>query len=162
MAYSIMHPISLFFWGRGNGWMTAGMTQLLSCLPKDNSSRPRILEGYQMMMKTLKQYQAPNGMWHQLIDDSTSWQESSCTGMFTYAMVSGVKNGWLNAKVYAPVARKGWLGLVANINAAGEIQNVCEGTNKTNSRQFYLDRKRLTGDLHGQAPVLWCAYALLK
>jgi len=151
-----------FFWGRGNGWMAAGMTQLLSCLPKDNPDRPRILQGYQTMMKTLKTYQAVNGMWRQLIDDSTSWEESSCSGMFTYAMIEGVKNGWLNTKAYAPIAKKGWLALVANINANGDIQNVCEGTNKTNSRQFYLDRKRLTGDLHGQAPVLWCAYALLK
>jgi hypothetical protein len=31
-----------------------------------------------------------------------------------------------------------------------------------NDHQYYLDRKRLTGDLHGQAPLLWCATALLR
>ncbi|RYD46915.1 MAG: glycosyl hydrolase, partial [Verrucomicrobiaceae bacterium] len=32
-----------FFWGRGNGWMAAGMTELLRILPEDNPDRPRIL-----------------------------------------------------------------------------------------------------------------------
>ena len=27
---------------------------------------------------------------------------------------------------------------------------------------YYLDRERRTGDFHGQAPVLWCASALLR
>lgn len=29
-------------------------------------------------------------------------------------------------------------------------------------RCHYLDRERNTGDLHGQAPPLWCALALLR
>ena len=37
-----------------------------------------------------------------------------------------------------------------------------KGTNKKNDRQYYLDRKRITGDLHGQAPMIWCAMALVK
>jgi hypothetical protein len=28
--------------------------------------------------------------------------------------------------------------------------------------QYYLDRAQLTGDLHGQAPLLWCASAFLR
>jgi unsaturated rhamnogalacturonyl hydrolase len=31
-----------------------------------------------------------------------------------------------------------------------------------NGYQYYLDRKRVTGDLHGHAPVLWCVNALLR
>jgi hypothetical protein len=47
-------------------------------------------------------------------------------------------------------------------HANGDIRDVCEGTNKNNDLQYYLDRKRLTGDLHGEAPVLWSATALLR
>jgi rhamnogalacturonyl hydrolase YesR len=82
--------------------------------------------------------------------------------MFTFAMITGVKNGWLEEKTYGPVARKAWLALTEFINADGDIGNVCEGTNKLNDLQYYLDRKRNTGDLHGQAPLLWCASALLR
>ncbi|TCC98424.1 glycoside hydrolase family 88/105 protein [Pedobacter hiemivivus] len=151
-----------FYWGRGNGWMAAGMTELLKSLPLSNPERPAILKGYQTMMKSLLKYQSANGMWGQLIDDSNSWAESSSTGMFAYAMITGVKNGWLKDPKYLLSAKNGWTALVDQIDAKGDVMNVCEGTNKKNDKQYYLDRKRNTGDLHGQAPVLWCAFAWLE
>lgn len=48
-----------FYWGRGNGWMAAGMAELLRYLPKKHKDRPRIMEGYLTMMKSLKEYQNP-------------------------------------------------------------------------------------------------------
>lgn len=82
--------------------------------------------------------------------------------MFTYAFITGVKQGWLDKTIYGAAARKGWLSLITYINENNDIAEVCEGTNKKNERQYYLDRKRNIGDLHGQAPVLWCATALLR
>ena len=82
--------------------------------------------------------------------------------MFTFALITGVKNGWLDAKTYGPAARKGWLALTAYLDANADIREVCEGTNKKNDRQYYLDHKRNVGDMHGQAPLLWCASALLR
>jgi rhamnogalacturonyl hydrolase YesR len=151
-----------FFWGRGDGWMAAGMSELLRSLPADNPHRNRIMTGYKKMMAALLKYQAEDGMWRQLIDDPQSWKETSSTGMFTFAFITGVREGWLDRKVYGPAARKAWLSLINYINADGDISNVCEGTNKKNDRQYYLDRKRNTGDLHGQAPILWCATAMLR
>lgn len=155
-------PNAPFYWGRGNGWVAAGMTELLKSLPKDNADRQAILTAFRKMMRSLKKYQTSNGMWRQLIDGRDSWEEGSATAMFTYAMITGVKEGWLKAKTFGPVARKGWLALVHHLNDKGELKDISEGTNKNASRQFYLDRKRRTGDLHGQAPMLWCAAALLE
>jgi rhamnogalacturonyl hydrolase YesR len=151
-----------FFWGRGNGWMAAGMSELLRSLPKNNPDRPRIMKGYATMMASLLKYQSPAGMWRQLIDDEASWPETSATGMFTFAMITGVKNGWLDKKTYGPAARKAWLALIGYLDENADISEVCEGTNKKNDRQYYLDRNRIKGDMHGQAPVLWCATALLR
>ncbi len=151
-----------FFWGRGDGWMATGMSELLRSLPENHPKRARIMEGYRKMMAALLKYQGDDGMWRQLIDHSDSWPESSCTGMFTFAMITGVKEGWLDEKTYGPSARKGWLGLVKYIDANSDVREVCEGTNKKNDLQYYLNRKRRTGDLHGQAPVLWCASSLLR
>jgi unsaturated rhamnogalacturonyl hydrolase len=151
-----------FFWGRGDGWMAVGMSELLRSLPKNNPNYNRIMKGYKLMMTSLLKYQGEEGMWHQLIDDPTSWAETSCTGMFTFAFITGVKQGWLDKKLYAPAARKAWLKLITYINENDDITEVCEGTNKKNDRQYYIDRKRNIGDLHGQAPVLWCATALLR
>jgi rhamnogalacturonyl hydrolase YesR len=155
-------PDAPFYWGRGNGWVAAGMTEILRSLPKNHPRRARILKAYRLMMKSLLSYQDSDGMWRQLIDHPEAWPETSSTGMFTFAMITGVKNGWLPERKYAPAARKAWLALVGYINPDGDISNVCEGTNKKNDLQYYLDRKRNTGDLHGQAPVLWSASAFLR
>lgn len=151
-----------YFWGRGDGWMAAGMSELLRSLPKNNSNRERIMKGYKTMMASLLKYQAPDGMWRQLIDDPEAWPETSSTGMFAFAMITGVKNGWLDKATYGPAARKAWLALVKYIDDNADVREVCEGTNKKNNRQYYLDRGRITGDMHGQAPLLWCATALLR
>lgn len=155
-------PEAHFSWGRGNGWMAVGMAEILRNLPKENPDRERIMAGYQNMMSALLKYQEEDGMWRQIIDDEESWKETSGTGMFTYAMITGVKEGWLNKKTYGASARKGWLVLTDYINANDELTEVCAGTNIKNSRDHYMNRPRIVGDLHGQAPLLWCAAALCK
>jgi rhamnogalacturonyl hydrolase YesR len=151
-----------FFWGRGNGWMAAGTSELLRSLPGNNPDREKILGGYRTMMASLLKFQGNDGMWRQLIDKPDSWPETSCSAMFTFAMITGVKNGWLDERTYGPAARKGWLGVIKYLNENADIREVCEGTGKRNDYQYYLDRKRNVGDMHGQAPVLWCASALLR
>ena len=151
-----------FFWGRGNGWVAGGMSELLSELPKDHPKRGRILESYSTMMASLLKYQDSDGMWRQLIDHPESYQESSATAMFTFAMITGVKKGWLKDEGYARAARKGWLAVNKFIDRDGNVDKVCVGTGQTNSLDFYLTRPTEKGNPHGQAPVLWCAVALLR
>jgi rhamnogalacturonyl hydrolase YesR len=153
---------SPFFWGRGNGWVAAGMTELLRSLPAGHPRRPRILEGYRKMMAALLKYQGEDGLWRQLIDHPEAWSETSGTGMFTFAMVTGVKGGWLDSKLYGEAARRAWLGLAKHIDQDGNVSDVCVGTDKKNDLEYYLTRPRRTGDLHGQAPVLWTVSALLR
>ncbi|HKC63229.1 MAG TPA: glycoside hydrolase family 88 protein [Pyrinomonadaceae bacterium] len=164
-------PDSPFFWGRGNGWFAAGMAELLRSLPKNHPQHARILEGYRKMMASLLKYQGDDGLWRQLIDHPEAWAETSGTGMFTFAMVTGVKNGWLDEKTYGPAARRAWLGLVKYIDENSNVREVCVGTNKAAQEvgpdketqlKYYLARPRNVGDLHGQAPILWTASALMR
>jgi len=139
------------------------MSELLTDLPADHPKRARILEGYRTMMASLLKYQDADGVWHQLIDHPESYQESSATAMFTYAMITGAKKGWLKDKAYAEAARKGWLGMnKLFIDKDGLMDKVCVGTGQTNSLQFYLNRPTEKGNPHGQAPALWCVLALLR
>jgi rhamnogalacturonyl hydrolase YesR len=151
-----------FFWGRGDGWFAAGMAEMLRTLPEDHPQRARILDGYRKMMAALLKYQGKDGLWRQLIDHEESWPESSSSGMFTFAMISGVKNGWLDGPTYGPAARKAWLAVIGYIDQNGDVTQVCAGTNKLNDLDYYLARPRRTGDFHGQAPILWSADALLR
>ncbi len=153
---------SFFYWSRGNGWFAAGMAELLSELPKSNKYYKDIMNSFQKMMASLLKYQAADGLWRQLVDVPESWEETSGTGMFAFAMVTGVKKGWLDGKIYGPAARKSWLALVKKLDDKANLKDVCVGTNKGFTVQYYMDRERETGNLHGQAPMLWTASALLR
>jgi unsaturated rhamnogalacturonyl hydrolase len=164
-----------YYWSRGDGWVAAGITELLRDLPPDHPLFAKIYDGYHKMMAALLKNQGDDGLWKQLIDHPEAWSESSGSAMFAFAFVTGVKNGWLDAKTYGPAARKAWLGLVKFIDADGNISNVCVGTNKWTAAngdgvQYYLNRGKdntpeqlkSSDVLHGNAPVLWTATALLR
>ncbi|MBV9623173.1 MAG: glycoside hydrolase family 88 protein [Acidobacteria bacterium] len=154
-------PDASFFWGRGDGWVAAGMAELLRSLPENHPRRTRILDSYRKMMKALVSFQGADGMWRQLINHPEAWPETSSSAMFTFALITGVKNGWLQEETYGPVARKAWIAVTGYIDQNADLTNVCVGTGKKNDLEYYLTRPRRTGDFHGQAPVLWCAAALL-
>jgi rhamnogalacturonyl hydrolase YesR len=166
----LQQPNGIFFhgtdvpiaWSRGNGWAAAGLACLLEAMPATHPDRPRILAGYRKFMAELLVLQGKDGMWRQVLDDDEAWPETSGSAMFTYAMVLGVKHGWLDTSVYGPAARHAWIALTGYLDQNDNLTNVCEGTNKRNDLNFYLMRRRLTGDFHGQAPMLWIAAALVS
>ena len=151
-----------FYWGRGNGWAAAAMTELLLVLPENHEHYDTILEAYKKMMTTLLDYQGEDGMWHQLLDDPTSYPESSCTGMFLYGLASGIDNGWLSSDKYSTNLEKAWNALASYVNEKGEVRNVCVGTNAKDNKKHYLTRPKSTGNFHGQAAVLWAATAMIR
>ena len=150
------------YWGRGHGWVAAGMAELLGELPADHSNRSRISKGYVQMMESLLACQSSEGAWHQVMDDPSSYKESSCTAMFTYAMIKGLKSGWLKDAQYGQAARRGWLAVAGYVDDKGNVADVCVGTNQSTDRNYYLNRPTKSGDHHGQAPTLWCAVELLR
>lgn len=150
-------PEAPFFWARGNGWVAAGLAELMSELPSDHVLYGQINDGYQRMMAALLNYQADDGMWRQLIDYPDAWKETSGTAMFAYAMAVGVKRGLLPAQIYQPAVDKAWQSLTGYVNDQGQLTEVCVGTGQSKEASYYLERPRITGDLHGQAPLLWLA-----
>jgi unsaturated rhamnogalacturonyl hydrolase len=76
-------------------------------------------------------------------------------------LIIGVQHGWLDAS-YGDVARRGWIGLCGKINPDGNVRDVCVGTNQKDDTQYYLDRPRPLAIRTAQAPILWCAWALLQ
>ena len=151
-----------FYWGRGNGWAAAAFAEIIQVLPEDHRYHQDIKSAFSRMMKTIASFQGEDGMWHQLLDDPESYAETSCTGMFLYAMATGIDYGWLDFEEYAPIVSKGWDALASYVNEKGETENVCIGTNAKNSKKHYLTRPTKTGNFHGQAAVLWSATALLR
>lgn len=151
-----------FVWGRGMGWVAAGMSLLLDYLPEDSSYRSEIEGYYRKMCSTLLENQRRNGMWGQLVLDPESWDETSCTAMFAWSFAVGINRGILDKKTYLKPIRKAWKALVGELDEYGNLGGVCVGTDRRNSRDWYMQRARCNGDPHGQAPMMWLAMELIK
>ena len=151
-----------FFWGRGDGWVAAGMTEMLRDLPASHPQRARIMAGYKLMMAALLKYQGTDGMWRQLIDHDEAWEESSSFRHVHLRAHHRRQKRLARRATYGPAARKAWIAVTGFIDQNNDVTEVCEGTGKFNSLDYYLARKRRTGDFHGQEPILWAASALLR
>jgi unsaturated rhamnogalacturonyl hydrolase len=114
------------------------------------------------MMAALLAHQAEDGLWCQLIDHQQTWTESSGSAMFGFAIASGVRRGVLTEPGYARASRKAWSGLAARVGADGKLAGVCVGTAQSQDAAYYLGRPTVTGDLHGQAALLWFASELSR
>lgn len=155
-------PDAPFFWARGNGWVAAGLGEILSELPKTHPDYPVIVAGYRRMMAALLTTQADDGMWRQLIDHSEAWKETSATAMFGFAMVQGVRRGILADPAYRRAYRRAWAALSTYVRPDGKVREVCAGTGQSRDAAYYLTRPRIVGDFHGQAPLMWFAAVLAE
>ena len=159
-------PGAPFAWGRGNGWMAAGMALNLAYLAPDAPPRAPILAGYRKMMATLLATQRESGLWAQIVDDAESWDETSGSSMFAFALQCGLNAGLFEDPAQRAAARaaveKAFAALVARLDEYGNLADVCAGTGWKNDRRHYLGRPRVNGDPHGQAPLLWLCRAILE
>ncbi len=151
--YSDTRTPGVAFWGRGNGWAMLAQVDLLDRLPANHPGRDTLLALLKREIDGLVQYQANDGLWHQLLDKSDSFEETSCTAMFTYAIARGVNRGYIG-NGYAAVARRGWAGIASRIRPDGKIEGVCAGTGVGDDLEFYYKRPTPLNDPHGIGAVL--------
>jgi len=111
------------FWSRGNGWVMAGIIRTLKYLPADDPARAKYIAQLQEMAARVAKLQGPDGLWRAgLLDpDDYDLPELSGSAFFTYALAAGVKEGILDKKVYQPVIKKAWAGLLHHVYADGRL-----------------------------------------
>lgn len=162
MACFFHGPDAPFHWGRGNGWVAAGLAEVLSELPAAHPKRAFIEASFVKMMDALLKYQTDTGMWRQLIDHPAAWEESSATAMFGFALAAGVERKWLAGEKYLAAYRKAWRALATRVDDQGILRGICVGTGQSRDVDYYLKRPSVAGDLHGQAPLLWFAQRVVR
>jgi unsaturated rhamnogalacturonyl hydrolase len=149
-----------YYWGRANGWCTMAMVEVLDVLPEDHPLRGRILRLFRQHARALASLQSGDGLWHQLMDRTDSYTETSCSAMFTYCLARGVNKGWLDVS-FAPVAQAGWNGLSARIDDQGHITGTCVGTGYADDYVYYYHRPELD-DIHGYGPALLAGAEMIR
>lgn len=98
------------FWARGDGWVLAGLAKVLKDLPAEYQHRQFFVDKFVRMAETVAATQQPEGYWTRSMMDPehAPGPETSGTAFFTYGLLWGVNNGYLDEATYLPVIRKAW------------------------------------------------------
>ena len=111
------------FWGRGNGWVFAGLPVIIRELPLKYENRDFFVKIYKEMAARLLSLQSADGFWHASLLDPASYPnpEMSATAFFVYGMAWGVNNGILDRQTYLPAIVKGWKSMVTSVWPDGKV-----------------------------------------
>ncbi len=113
------------FWGVGNGWAAAGMTRVIRALPDSMKQEKELLTGFvKELIDGCLKYQRQDGLFHDILDDPSTFVETNAAQMFAYAIFRGVKGGWLD-KSYLSYANKMREAAQQKVDQFGLVQGVC-------------------------------------
>lgn len=145
------------FWGRGNGWVLAGLVNVMKLLPAETELNPFYENLFVSLASCLSSLQDENGFWHASLLDPQSYPtpETSATALIIYGLVYGINNGLL-ADSYRPIVERGWDALVSVVNEDGRLGFV---------QPIGADPKKVTGEMtavYGAGAFLLAGTEFLK
>jgi unsaturated rhamnogalacturonyl hydrolase len=126
--------LSPAFWGRAMGWYAMGLVETLEVLPAGHPGRVTLQAILGRLAEAATRVQDPaTGAWWQVVDQGSrpgNYLEASVTSMFTFALLKGAREGWIDAR-YGDVGRRGYAALLKEFVAPDdegrlEIHKVCQ------------------------------------
>lgn len=113
------------FWGVGNGWAAAGMVRVRAALPPAMGAQRKRLAGY--VRETIDgclAHQRPDGLFHDVLDDASTFVETNLAQMLAYSIYRGAREGWLEPR-YLQKAERLRTAALAKVDAEGYVRGVC-------------------------------------
>ena len=134
------HHFAGAFWARGNAWVTVAIPEFIALMGDhlDAGIRRYLSQVVARQVETLCQCQAGNGMWHTVLDDPLSPQESSATAGIAWGMLRSVRMGILDDAVAAHALRA-LDAVLARVDAEGIVLEASCGTMLGWDIQYYCD-----------------------
>lgn len=141
-------------WSRGNGWGLLALSELVNHLPADDPRRPAAERIFLDLIQACLAYQNDDGMWHQEITDSSSYVETSGTGLMLYAIGVGLDKGLLPEGVRDRFLT-GLRGYLDYIALDGSVYHTCQGCLCPGAGTIldYKARAPVLNDPHAFGPV---------
>lgn len=131
------HHFSEAFWGRGNCWATISIPLFMEMIELPQSVERYLRTVLVRQIKALVPLQHEGGLWHTLLDDQSSYLESSATCGFGFGILKAVHMGLLDTS-FLDVAKKALDGVLSVIDENGVVQQVSYGTPMgKDSKDFY-------------------------
>jgi len=113
------------FWGVGNGWAAAGMTRVLAAMPQEMvSERARLVTYLREVIEGCLAHLRPDGLFHDFVDDPSTFVETNLAQMISYSIYRGVAAGWLGAAFLEPAHRMR-SAAQSQVDRFGFVQGVC-------------------------------------
>lgn len=137
-------------WGRGNCWVTIAIPELLSIVECSSTDKRFLMNALNRQIEALQEYQDKSGMWHTLVDDRTSYVESSATCGFGYGILKAVRMGIVDEK-YRACAAKALIPIISYINEDGVVEQVSYGTPMGRKTQEFYKQIEIKSMPYGQA-----------
>jgi rhamnogalacturonyl hydrolase YesR len=111
------------FWSRGNGWVFAGLANIMNELNPKSKEYKYFLKIYKKMAKKLIKIQTPNGHWAMSLlgQEFYPTPETSGSSFYIFGLAWGINNGILNRSDYEPAVRKGWNAMVSHVTDEGML-----------------------------------------
>ena len=154
-------------WGRAMGWYVMAIVETLQYLGVNDTTLPMI-DILNYICEVLPEYADPaTGMWYQVLDQpgrEGNYLESTASAMFVYAMLKGVRLGYLpkRFRAYGEKAFYGTCDKYLGVNDKGELQlsGIClvaglgGATRRDGSLEYYFSEPVVENDAKGVAPLL--------
>lgn len=98
------------FWARGDGWVLAGLAKVLADMPSTYKHYPFFTERFKQLATAVIKCQQKEGYWTRSMLDAEHAEgpETSGTAFFTYGLLWGMNNGFLDKATFQPAADKAW------------------------------------------------------
>ena len=155
------HNFAQAFWGRGNCWVTIAIPEFLAMVSCDADVKQQLNQVLLNQIQSLEKYQNANGMWHTLIDDPTSYVESSATSGFAYGILKAVHDGLIDSR-YEAVALKALQPILGYIADDGVVHQVSYGTPMGRQTKDFYKNIELRPMPYGQALAMLLLIECLK
>lgn len=119
-------------WGRGNCWVTISIPDFIELLGlvQGDGLREFLVTSLKAQIDALIKLQdVATGLWHTILDDSTSYLEASATAGFAYGILKALRLRLLpREEKYTRAAEKAIQAIKDNVSETGELKRVSFGT----------------------------------
>lgn len=145
--------MSSIFWARGNAWAAYTMAAVLRLIDVKEPAFMEINGSLRDQLSALIKLQSDNGLWHTVLTDPTTYEETSGSAGIAAAIVL---NG--STPKSAKVAQKAVDALINKVNKHGTVLDVSTGTAVMNTEEGYRNtsKKRIEGWGQGLALTFFC------
>jgi unsaturated rhamnogalacturonyl hydrolase len=130
------HNFGRVHWGRGNCWYTAAVVDFVELVPLDGGVRRFLVDALKAQVDALRPLQDEDGMWHTVLDDPSSYRETSCTAGFGYGILKAVRLGLLHESDRA-MGLRACRAVLDRTAEDGVVTEVSYGTPMGDGPEFY-------------------------